>query len=125
MATADPKTLSLESLLKFAQDHRAWVFDVNDACGCLAATLTGQVMAGNHEFGAGPYDRVDERFGWLTTNLPATNPSGKDRIDHIDQKNYTGGQLAYGILLLQDRVHPYDAAQRVAQYAADSAPVPA
>lgn len=123
MATADPKTLSLESLLKFAQDHRAWVFDVNDACGCLAATLTGQVMAGNHEFGAGPYDRVDERFGWLTTNLPAT---GWSLSDHINEKNYTGGQLAYGILLLlQDRVHPYDAAQRVAQYAADSAPVPA
>lgn len=122
MATADPKTVSLESLLKFAQDNREKVFDVNDACGCLAATLTGQVMAGNHEFNYGPYDRVDERFGGLTTNLPATGRSGSI---YYAVKNYTGGQLAYGILLLQDGVHPYDAAQRVAQYAADSAPVPA
>lgn len=126
MATATSetvKTLSLEALLQFAQDNREKVFDVNDPCGCLAATLADCSMADHVSFCQhGRYDVVDDRFGYLTSSLKWT---GFNESDSAWVKNYTGGQLAYGILLLIDGVHPHDAAERVAAYAAESAPVPA
>ena len=127
MATAPSETvkkiLSLETLLKFAQDHRTVMFDETEERFCLGAQLTGNPMYDFREFNwfknTAGFTEVDPRFAVMSESLPITRP-GFD----ANARWYTGGQLAYGILLLIDGVHPHDAAERVATYATESAGVP-